>query len=60
MWCLVCTAVRSAGSNQWGELGLGLQRYRSGEPGEMRDNLPFVDLGDDIRVEHIALGDSHT
>lgn len=51
---------RCAGYNQWGELGLGDQNDRGDEPNEMGDSLNFVDLGDDMEVQSIALGDWHT
>lgn len=49
-----------AGYNQWGELGLGDNNDRGDDPNEMGDNLDFVDLGDDVSVKSIALGDWHT
>lgn len=48
------------GYNQWGELGLGDKDDRGDDPDEMGDNLDFVDLGSDVAVQSIALGDWHT
>lgn len=52
-WCF-------PGYNQWGELGLGDKNDRGDEQGEMGDDLPFVNLGDNIQVAQISLGDWHT
>lgn len=49
-----------AGYNQWGELGLEDKEDRGDGPNEMGDNLPFVDLGDNVDVQAISLGDWHT
>ena len=57
--CAFC-ACAYAGYNQWGELGLGDKNDRGDEPGEMGDNLEFVDLGSSAAVQSIALGDWHT
>ena len=42
------------GRNNYGELGLGDDDYRGDEPGEMGDNLPFVDLGQGAVVVCLA------
>jgi alpha-tubulin suppressor-like RCC1 family protein len=48
------------GRNDFGELGLGDTVPRGGEPGQMGDALPFVELGRDARVTQLALGIHHT
>jgi alpha-tubulin suppressor-like RCC1 family protein len=47
------------GGNTIGELGLGDTKNRGGQPGEMGDVLPFVDLGTNARVTSIAGGLGH-
>ncbi|MGE3975737.1 MAG: RCC1 domain-containing protein [Bdellovibrionales bacterium] len=44
------------GSNQYGQLGLGDRVRRGAEPGAMGDNLPFVDLGTNDRIQKIDIG----
>ena len=45
------------GGNYDGQLGLGDKLTRGGDPGEMGDNLPAVDLGTGLAVGAIAVGD---
>ena len=52
--------ILHAGYNQWGELGLGDKNDRGDEPGEMGENLDFVDLGEGVNVTAVALGDWHS
>jgi alpha-tubulin suppressor-like RCC1 family protein len=42
------------GHNDYGELGLGDTNNRGDQPGEMGDNLPFVDLGTGARVVAVS------
>lgn len=39
--------IKCWGGNDRGELGLGDTQDRGGQPGQMGNNLPFVDLGND-------------
>jgi hypothetical protein len=42
--------IKCWGYNIFGQLGLGDMNNRGDQPGEMGDNLPFVDLGTDARA----------
>jgi len=46
------------GSNQYGQLGYGDKNHRGDKPGDMGDNLPFVDLGGTAQA--VAVGSGHT
>jgi len=48
------------GDNSVGQLGQGDIDNRGDATGEMGDNLPAVDLGDDITAKQIALGFNYT
>jgi len=48
------------GANLSGQLGLGDQRARGDEPGEMGDALSAVDLGSNSSVLALSAGRSHT
>jgi len=48
------------GDNDSGQLGLGDLRSRGTEPGQMGDQLPFVDVGRDARVVTVATGPNTT
>ncbi|CAM9101029.1 unnamed protein product, partial [Ectocarpus fasciculatus] len=48
------------GENEGGQLGLGDTLARGNATGQMGDNLPFVDLGDEVLVSSVALGARHT
>lgn len=48
------------GENEGGQLGLGDTLPRGNATGQMGDNLPFVDLGDEVLVSSVALGARHT
>ncbi|CAM9579206.1 unnamed protein product [Ectocarpus sp. 6 AP-2014] len=48
------------GENEGGQLGLGDTLTRGNATGQMGDNLPFVDLGDEVLVSSVALGAKHT
>lgn len=52
--------VKCWGGNEGGQLGLGNQKARGDEPGEMGDSLPLVDLGTGNTAVAIAGGRSHT
>ena len=51
--------VKCWGANL-GRLGLGDKHPRGREPGEMGDNLPVVDLGENVTVKTLAVGFSHS
>ncbi|AKT38419.1 RCC1 domain-containing protein [Chondromyces crocatus] len=60
-----CAVLRDSllkcwGENGQGQLGLGDRRDRGGEPGDMGDNLPTVDLGQGERLVGLAVGGDHT
>jgi alpha-tubulin suppressor-like RCC1 family protein len=44
------------GMNSYGNLGLGDSKHRGGNPGEMGNSLPAVDLGVGRHVTSVALG----
>ncbi|MGE3974490.1 MAG: RCC1 domain-containing protein [Bdellovibrionales bacterium] len=48
--------VKCWGYNYTGALGLGHTQTLGRNAGEMGDRLPFVELGTDIKVKHLAVG----
>lgn len=48
------------GRNHKGQLGLGDTEDRGDEAGEMGTNLPLINLGSGLTVQHVSTGDSHT
>jgi alpha-tubulin suppressor-like RCC1 family protein len=52
--------VKCWGSNNYGQLGLGDMKNRGDDPGEMGDNLPYVDLGKDRTAIQIAAAYFHS
>jgi alpha-tubulin suppressor-like RCC1 family protein len=53
--------IKCWGANTNGELGIGVAEMSWGDqPGEMGDNLPFVDLGAGRSVVAVAAGEGHT
>ncbi|MGE3974488.1 MAG: RCC1 domain-containing protein [Bdellovibrionales bacterium] len=57
---LVSGKIKCFGANGAGQLGLGDQLDRGDGANEMGANLPYVDLGSDIQVLSLALGDVHS
>lgn len=59
-----CARFRDGRVKCWGlggaGLGLGDTQTRGDDPGEMGDALPFVDLGDDVRVIQVSAAAEHT
>ncbi|WAS96609.1 RCC1 domain-containing protein [Nannocystis punicea] len=53
-------AVKCWGDNQSGQLGLGDTENRGDQPGEMGEDLPPVDLGENQAVTQLAAGGFHT
>ena len=47
------------GDNSYGQLGIGDVENRGDDPGEMGDNLPVVDLGQDASVISVSVGQQH-
>ncbi len=47
------------GQNLFGQLGLGDILHRGDQPGEMGDNLPFIDLGTGRTVKKFSTGTYH-
>ncbi len=52
--------VKCWGANNFGQLGLGDSENRGDDPGEMGSALPFVDLGEGVRVRSIVAHYEHT
>lgn len=52
--------VKCWGHNDFGQLGLGDTEIRGDVPGEMGDNLPFVDLGAGKTAVALTVGASHS
>ncbi len=52
--------VKCWGTNQSGQLGLGDEKDRGVKPGEMGDNLPFVDLGTGAKVTSLTTSQNHS
>lgn len=52
--------VKCWGDNAYGQLGLGDTQDRGDGPGEMGDDLAYVDLGTGRTATAIAVGDNHT
>ena len=48
--------VKCFGDNSNGQLGIGTQSNRGGQPGELGDDLPFVDLGSEFTPIQIDCG----
>ena len=63
MKCVVTTEgkVKCWGYNTWGSLGLGLpHNTKIGDKnGDMGDNLPYINLGTNVRVKKIACAYTH-
>ncbi|MFM7271398.1 MAG: InlB B-repeat-containing protein, partial [Actinomycetes bacterium] len=60
----ICALLDNATVKCWGEgwagvLGLGGERDRGDDPGEMGDDLPEVNLGTGRSVRQLAVGDVH-
>jgi cysteine-rich repeat protein len=58
-----CALFQDGRVKCWGEgsiLGLGDNGYRGDLPGEMGDNLPFLDLGTGRSAKLLAAGGNHT
>jgi alpha-tubulin suppressor-like RCC1 family protein len=58
-----CALFQDGSLKCWGysaALGLGDDNNRGDEPGEMGDNLPFVDLGTGHTARLVAIGDGET
>ena len=52
--------VKCIGANSDGELGIGTQSDRGDQPGELGDDLPFVDLGGEFTPIQIDCGHCFT
>ena len=52
--------VKCWGDNDFGQLGLGDALDRGDGPGEMGDDLPYVDLGTGRTATAISVGGAHT
>jgi alpha-tubulin suppressor-like RCC1 family protein len=53
--------VKCWGDNQWGQLGQGNRTQHLGDqPGEMGDNLPFIDFGTGLSATQVRVNGGHT
>ena len=59
-WCITRQFENRCVFLSPGQLGYGDSNNRGDEPGEMGDNLPDVDLGDDFVVDIVSLGYYHS
>lgn len=53
-------AIKCWGQNKSGQVGLGVERVFGGEPGQMGDALPAVDLGTGRTAFLLGVGSDHT
>lgn len=51
--------VKCWGRNHVGQLGLGDKNDRGDEPNEMGDNLPYVDLGTNMKADVLSANSQH-
>ncbi len=60
--CVITMAgqVKCWGSNFYGQLGIGGSVPKGGSPGDMGDNLPYINLGANARAVKLALGFDHS
>ncbi|MGE3974491.1 MAG: RCC1 domain-containing protein [Bdellovibrionales bacterium] len=52
--------VKCWGNNNFGQLGLGDVEVRGDEANEMGARLPYVNLGNNLEVDHLTAGHNHT